>query len=113
MAHANSERMAADADQNKTSSIAISKFWEEELKSMPYLSCKYSIIYWKVLIFLSIILYITERSGKTVHLLKSGSKKIATDRKRKKHELMGTISQYKESKQKPKSQAQVQPPVPV
>ena len=44
------------------------------------------------------IFYITERSGKTIHLLKSGSKKIATDRKRKKFELMGTISQYKESK---------------
>jgi hypothetical protein len=40
MAHANKERMAADADQNKTTSIAISQFWEEELKSMPYLSCK-------------------------------------------------------------------------
>ena len=98
MAHANNERMAADADQNKTSSIAISKFWEEELKSMPYLSCKCSMRYQIDLIYLSLLIYITERSGKTVHLLKSGSKKITTDRKRKKHELMGTISQYKESK---------------
>jgi hypothetical protein len=49
----------------------------------------------------------TERSGKTIHLLKSGSKKIATDRKRKKHELMGTLHQYKESKKKPQAQ---QPP---
>ena len=103
MAHANNERMAADADQNKTSSIAISKFWEEELPSMPYLSCKCLMRYLKVLLFLSILFFITERSGKTVHLLKSGSKRIATDRKRKKHELMGTIEQYKESKQKPKS----------
>ena len=112
MAHANNERMAADADQNKTSSIAISKFWEEELKSMPYLSCKCSMRYLIVLKFLSILFCITERSGKTIHLLKSGSKKIATDRKCKKHELMGTIEQYKESKQKPKSQSQMQPPVP-
>ena len=49
----------------------------------------------------------TERSGKTIHLLKSGSKKIATDRKRKMHELMGTLDQYKESKKKPQAQ---QPP---
>ena len=42
-----------------------------------------------------------ERSGKTIHLLKAGSKKIATDRKRRKIALMGTLGQYKESKQKP------------
>jgi hypothetical protein len=42
MAHANSERMSADAEQNRTSSIAISQFWEEELKAMPYLSRKCS-----------------------------------------------------------------------
>ena len=65
---------------------------------MPYLSSKCSMRYKVVLKFLSILFYITERSGKTIHLLKSGSKKIATDRKRKKFELMGTISQYKESK---------------
>ena len=38
--HANQERMAADSLMNRDESIAISKFWEEELKSMPYLSCK-------------------------------------------------------------------------
>jgi len=47
MVHANNERMAADTDLNKTSSIAISQFWEEELKSMPYLSCKCQIIFSK------------------------------------------------------------------
>ena len=38
--HANKQRMAADAETRKDESIAISKFWEEELKSMPYLSRK-------------------------------------------------------------------------
>jgi hypothetical protein len=47
MSHANSERMAADTDQNKTSSIRISQFWEEELKAMPYLSRKCKIRYLK------------------------------------------------------------------
>jgi len=42
MTHANNERMGADTGQNRNSSIAISQFWEEELKSMPYLSSKYS-----------------------------------------------------------------------
>ena len=40
MAHASKQRMAADGDMQKDETIAISKFWEEELKSMPYLSCK-------------------------------------------------------------------------
>ena len=39
--HANSQRMAAGTVDNQTDSIKISKFWEEELKSMPYISCKY------------------------------------------------------------------------
>jgi len=32
--------MAADTANNQRDSIQISKFWEEELKAMPYLSCK-------------------------------------------------------------------------
>ena len=41
MNHANTERMAADGLAQKEQTIKISKFWEEELKSMPYLSRKY------------------------------------------------------------------------
>ena len=40
MAHASKQRMAADGDLQKEETIAISQFWEEELKSMPYLSRK-------------------------------------------------------------------------
>ena len=40
MEHANKQRMSADQGQNKKESIAISQFWQEELKSMPYLSRK-------------------------------------------------------------------------
>ena len=41
MAHANKERMCADGEVLKSQSIEISQFWEEELKSMPYLSREY------------------------------------------------------------------------
>ena len=44
MNHANDQRMATDAAGALNESIAISKFWEEELRSMPYLSCKSPII---------------------------------------------------------------------
>ena len=41
MAHASKQRMTAEGDDGKRESIAISAFWEEELRAMPYLSRKY------------------------------------------------------------------------
>ena len=41
MHHANEQRMAAFGEGQQNESIAISKYWEEELKSMPYLTCKF------------------------------------------------------------------------
>ena len=41
MNHANEQRMSANSGITKKESIAISQYWEEELKSMPYLSCKF------------------------------------------------------------------------
>ena len=41
MNHANEQRMSVNSGMTKTDSIAISQYWEEELKAMPYLSCKY------------------------------------------------------------------------
>ena len=43
----------------------------------------------------------SEKNGKTLHLLKQGSKRIITDRKRKKVQLMGSFTEYKDSKKKP------------
>ena len=40
LAHANEMRMAAGGQGQQTESIAISKFWEEQLKAMPYISSK-------------------------------------------------------------------------
>lgn len=44
MKHANEQRMAANSENNQAESIQISKFWEEELKAMPYLSSKYIVL---------------------------------------------------------------------
>ena len=40
MAHANKERHSATGEGMKNESIAISQSWQEQLKSMPYLSRK-------------------------------------------------------------------------
>ena len=82
--------MAAGSEANKAKSIEISAEWEAELKALPFLS---------------------QKSGKTIHLLKARSKKIQSGRKRRKVETLGTFADYKESKKKP-AMAELQPPVP-
>ena len=50
----------------------------------------------------NLILHIfTEKSGKTIHLLKADSKPYTGSKKRKKVPLFGTIEQFHESKKKP------------
>ena len=39
-AHANKERYSATGEGMKNESITISESWQEQLKAMPYLSCK-------------------------------------------------------------------------
>ena len=61
-----------------------------------------------------------EKPGKTLHLLKSGSKPVPAQRVRRKVQLLGTFDQYNESKKKPPAQGQLglgqvaagQPPIP-
>ena len=43
----------------------------------------------------------TEKNGKTLHLLKMGSKQASGVKTRKQVPLMGSFAQYKESKKKP------------
>ena len=50
---------------------------------------------------LTFVSYPTEKSGKTIHLLKSKSKPIQCGRKRKKIAVLGTIADFKDSKKKP------------
>ena len=40
MGHANEQRMAAFGEGQQKQTIQISQYWEEQLKAMPYLSCK-------------------------------------------------------------------------
>jgi len=50
---------------------------------------------------LILFILITEKSGKMIHLLKSGSKQASGAKIRKTVPLLGTFAQYKESKKKP------------
>ena len=45
--------------------------------------------------------YLSQKSGKTLHLLKSGSKAHAGGNQRKKVELKHTFTEYVDSKKKP------------
>ena len=69
--------MEAGGEVQKAKTIEISAAWEAELRALPYLS---------------------QKSGKTIHLLKSSSKAIAGGKKRKKIPVLGSIKHYKESK---------------
>ena len=40
MKHANEQRHSAQGEDMKAQSIEISQYWEEQLKAMPYFSCK-------------------------------------------------------------------------
>ena len=71
--------MSAEGADNKKSAIEISKYWEEELKDMPFVS---------------------QKPGKTLYLLKSNSKAIAKGKKRKVVPLLGSFNEFKESKKK-------------
>ena len=42
MLHASKQRMSIEGEAMKKESIKMSEFWEEQLASMPYVSCKYS-----------------------------------------------------------------------
>ena len=50
VSHANEARMAPDGEKQQRESIAISPFWEEQLKAMPYLSSKYLLDFWIVVL---------------------------------------------------------------
>ena len=88
MAHSNEMRWTSKAPDTQKSSIKITEAWQEELASMPYLS---------------------QYSGKTIHLLKQSSKPALAGKKRRKVPLLGSLEQFKESKKKPMSQAQPSP----
>ena len=40
LAHANKQRHTASGEDMKKESIKISQYWDEQLKAMPYLTCK-------------------------------------------------------------------------
>ena len=50
---------------------------------------------------LTVLIFFSEKSGKTIHLLKSGSKQTSGAKVRKVVPLLGTFAQFKDSKKKP------------
>ena len=44
MNHANEQRMTSAGEDMKRQSIQMSEYWEEQLKQMPYLSCKFRVL---------------------------------------------------------------------
>ena len=79
--------MSTQAADNQLKSIHISKYWAEKLKEIPYIS---------------------QKSGKTIHLLKNNSKPISKGKKRKVVPILGTLNEFKESKKKPAPQHQAE-----
>jgi len=58
----------------------VNEEWAEKLMALPFKSCKYLFSYSHIIV----------RKGRTVHLLKAGSKKINNGRKRRKISVIGT-----------------------
>ena len=50
--------------------------------------------------------YLSQKSGKTIHLLKQSSKPAMAGKKKRKVALLGSLEQFKESKKKPTAQPQ-------
>ena len=71
--HAQKQRNQGGAEAKKMETIVISPEWWDKLQAVPFKSnCR----------------------GRTVHLLKQGSKPVATDKKRLKFNLAGTFAEY-------------------
>jgi len=52
-----------------------------------------------------LFIYAPEKNGKTLHLLKSGSKPTQAGRKRKKIPVLGSLTEYKDQKKKAENQS--------
>ena len=70
MDHSNEMRYTSKAPDTQKSTIKLTEAWEAELASMPYLS---------------------QSSGKTIHLLKQNSKPALAGKKRRKVPLLGSL----------------------
>ena len=80
-------------EDQKPEAIQATDDWLQELKALPYRSCKSTL-----LIYLNIY-YHVERNGKTLYLLKSKSKKIQPKKPRKTYQLLGSIKDFHASRQ--------------
>ena len=89
--HASKQRFTASGEEMKEQTIKVTDHWYDELSKMPFISCKL-IIY---LIF--IVLFLIEKNGKTINLLKAKAKPISPKKKRNYIPSLGTIKDFKEA----------------
>ena len=54
MDHANKQRHTAEGADMKQQSIHISQYWDEQLKAMPYLTCKFRLLSICLILFCSL-----------------------------------------------------------
>ena len=88
MTHASEQRFTAAGEEGKKQAIVASEAWLEELKHLPFKSCKiFTVLNY---IFFSII----EKNGKTLHLLKQSAKTSKAKKQRKIIPLLGSIQDY-------------------
>ena len=60
MLHADKQRMTTEGEAMKKQSINISAYWNEQLKAMPYLSCKQS----NIISILFLLSFLQRRTGR-------------------------------------------------
>ena len=84
-------RNTAEQSEEKKEVIEIAPEWMEQLAAFPFKSSK----------FIILSLTLIGKGGRTMALLKKGSKKRDNDKKRKEVPTLGTFKDYVASKKKP------------
>ena len=95
MKHAAAQRFTTEDEVQAKKFIYATDDMFNELQDMPFQSSKYKIFH-QFTNFISI-----GKNGKTWALLKAGTKRHISRKKRKVIPLFGTLKQYKDSKSKP------------
>ena len=100
MTHASQQRYAAEGSEARQHTIKATDEWIAELQNLPFKSCKYIV---QSLIYVFII---SEKNGKTLHLLKQSAKTITSSKKRKIVPLLGSIKDFHAASQNANAMSQ-------
>ena len=87
---AQKQRVDVQSTEEAKQTIEATDEWVSNLSAIPFFS--------KVSIIISLFNTIMQKNGRTLHLLKQGSKAQPASRKRKKYSVVGTLQEYKKQK---------------